>query len=152
MGLMATCLLVSFFLGFASAATPFGCTNRLSALNWGNLDPTYAVCATGIYQSPINLDDTISFATTNPIINFPPIPNATVLNTGVLVEIPYTSVNGTTNYESHTYQIEQFHFHIPGEHRINEEGYPSEMHMVHQDVRKNPWPCRVAGPLMVRGP
>jgi len=127
-----------FFFHYVSAATPFGYANRLSPLNWGNLDPTYAICATGKYQSPINLDDTISFAGTNLIIDFPPIPNATVLNTGVLVEIPYTSVNGTTNYEGQTYQIEQFHFHVPGEHRVNEEGYPSEMHMVHQDVRNNP--------------
>ena len=126
----------ALFFRYTLAATPFGYTNRLSALNWANLDPAYAVCATGIYQSPINLDSTIPSASSNPIINFPPIPNATVLNTGVLVEIPYTSVNGTTHYEGHTYQIEQFHFHVPGEHRVNEEGYPSEMHMVHQDVRK----------------
>jgi carbonic anhydrase len=138
---MASFLQLSFitaalFSRHTWAATLFGYTNRLSPLNWANLDPTYAVCATGIYQSPINLDSTIPSASSNPIINFPPIPNATVLNTGVLVEIPYTSVNGTTYYEGHTYQIEQFHFHVPGEHRVNEEGYPSEMHMVHQDVRK----------------
>ena len=130
--LIATCL----FFSYVSGATPFGYTNRLSALNWANLDPTYAVCATGIYQSPINLDNTIPFAHTNPIIKFPPLPNATLLNTGVLVEVPYTTVNGTTIYQGHTYQIQQFHFHVPGEHRVNEEGYPSEMHMVHQNVRK----------------
>jgi hypothetical protein len=35
----------------------FGYANRLSALNWANLDPAYEVCATGLFQSPINLDN-----------------------------------------------------------------------------------------------
>jgi carbonic anhydrase len=125
----------ALLLGSALAATPFGYTDRLSALNWANLDPTYSVCATGIYQSPININDTLAYSGSNPIINFPPIPNATVLNTGVLVKIPYTSVNGTASYDGHTYQIQQFHFHVPGEHRVDGYGYPSEMHLVFEDVR-----------------
>lgn len=129
-------LILSVVISHVSAATPFGYTNRLAAINWGNLDPAYAVCATGIYQSPINLDNTIPFASVNPVINFPPLANATLLNTGVLVEIPYTSVNGTVYYEGHTYQIAQFHFHVPGEHKVNLESYPSEMHMVLADVGK----------------
>lgn len=119
-----------------ATTTPFGYTNRLSPLNWANLDPSYAVCATGIYQSPINLDDTIPFVQQNPVINIPPLKSATLLNTGVLVEVPYTAVNGTTSYGGHLYQLAQFHFHTPGEHRVNQEFYPAEMHMVHHDVGK----------------
>lgn len=77
----------ALLVGSALGATPFGYTDRLSALNWANLDPTYSVCATGIYQSPININDTLAYSGSHPIINFPPIPNATVLNTGVLVKI-----------------------------------------------------------------
>lgn len=127
---------LSVLIPYVSGATPFGYTNRLSALNWANLDPTYEVCATGIYQSPINIDSTIPFATVNPVIDFPPLSNATLLNTGVLVEIPYTSVNGTVYYNGTTYQIAQFHFHVPGEHKVNLLSYPAEMHIVVQDVRK----------------
>jgi carbonic anhydrase len=119
------------------ATTPFGYTDRLSPLNWGNLDPLYSVCETGIHQSPINLDDTISFTPSNPEINIPILKTATVENTGVLVEVPYpSSVNGTAIYDGITYHLVQFHFHTPGEHRLNEVFFPAEMHMVLEGVGK----------------
>jgi carbonic anhydrase len=118
-----------------AATTPFGYTNRLSALNWANLDPSYYQCATGLHQSPINLYSGIPFAPKNPVFDIPVLQTATLLNTGVLVEVTYPStVNGTTNYNGKVYHLEQFHFHTPGEHRLNEEFFPAEMHMVHENV------------------
>jgi carbonic anhydrase len=115
--------------------TPFGYTNRLSALNWANLDPSYYACATGLYQSPINLFGNISFATTNPVFEIPVLETATLLNTGVLVEVPYpASANATIFYNKKQYLLEQFHFHVPSEHRINEEFFPAEMHMVSENL------------------
>jgi carbonic anhydrase len=36
------------------------------------------------------------------------------------------------NYDGTTYHLKQFHFHLPGEHRIASRGYVMEMHLVHQ--------------------
>jgi len=128
-------------ISFVCGDTPFGYTNRLSPLNWANLDPAYQTCATGLYQSPINIDSNISFALVNPVINFPVLPNATVLNTGVLVQVLYSAVNGvngTAYYNGTTYQIVQFHFHVPGEHKVNYLSFPAEMHMVLESTCKTP--------------
>jgi hypothetical protein len=56
---------VLFLTATVSAATSFGYTNHLSALNWQNLN--YAVYATGIYQSLVDLNNLIPFATINVI-------------------------------------------------------------------------------------
>jgi carbonic anhydrase len=120
-----------------SATTPFGYTNRLSALNWQNLDPAYALCATGIYQSPIDLNSTIPFAPANPKSDLTS-PHPILQNTGVLVEVAYPSVNGTTCYANRTWQIDNFHFHTPGEHRVLMEFFPAEIHIVHHDISTSP--------------
>ena len=36
------------------------------------------------------------------------------------------------NYAGKTYDLLQFHFHLPGEHRISGGGYVMEMHLVHK--------------------
>ncbi|HEV8486960.1 MAG TPA: carbonic anhydrase family protein [Blastocatellia bacterium] len=36
------------------------------------------------------------------------------------------------NYAGTTYDLKQFHFHLPGEHRISNAGYVMEMHLVHK--------------------
>jgi len=45
-------------------------------------------------------------------------------------------VNGTATFNGTNYALKQFHFHTPSEHRINEEYFPLEMHMVHQTTDK----------------
>ena len=36
------------------------------------------------------------------------------------------------SYAGTTYDLKQFHFHLPGEHRISSAGYVMEMHLVHK--------------------
>jgi carbonic anhydrase len=43
---------------------------------------------------------------------------------------------GTTEFGNKTFSLKQFHFHHPSEHRINEEDFPLEMHMVHEAAGK----------------
>jgi carbonic anhydrase len=43
---------------------------------------------------------------------------------------------GTTEFENKTFNLKQFHFHHPSEHRINEEDFALEMHMVHEAAGK----------------
>ncbi|OCK79581.1 carbonic anhydrase [Lepidopterella palustris CBS 459.81] len=106
----------------------FGYTNLQGPLNWAGLSTENDACATGTIQSPINLDGSIPTAAVAPQIAIPCVDSAEFENIGSTVE---TIVNGTLNFEKTKYSLKQFHFHTPSEHRINEEYFPLEMHMVH---------------------
>jgi carbonic anhydrase len=105
----------------------YGYTGDRGPLNWAALNPNNTVCATDSTQSPINLNDHIPFATDPPQITIPPVPVADLRNIGTTLQIP---INGTIVSGSTTFNIVQFHFHTPSEHRINEEYFPLEMHIV----------------------
>jgi len=62
----------------------------------------YMIYTTSIYQSTINFD-TISFTGSNLVVNYLSILNIITLNTKVLVETSYTSVNDTIFYEVYIY-------------------------------------------------
>jgi carbonic anhydrase len=49
-------------------------------------------------------------------------------------------VNGTATFDGTDYALKQFHFHTPSEHRIDEEYFPLEMHMVHEATGASPHP------------
>lgn len=107
----------------------FGYTGLLGPLNWAQLAPGNSACATSKVQSPINIDSSIPLAAEVPKINFPSVEAAEFENLGSTVEV---IVNGTTNFGGKDFSLKQFHFHTPSEHRIAEEYFPVEMHMVHE--------------------
>lgn len=107
----------------------FGFTGTDGPLKWASISPDYALCSTGKNQSPINIDNTISLSGTPPVVNFPNVADAEFANLGSTLEV---TVGGTTTFGGKTYDLKQYHFHTPSEHRIAEEYYPLELHMVHQ--------------------
>jgi carbonic anhydrase len=50
-------------------------------------------------------------------------------NLGTTVEV---ICNGTTTFGGKDFSLQQFHFHTPSEHRVAEEYFPLEIHMVHE--------------------
>lgn len=111
----------------------FGYTGLIGPLNWAGLAAENSACATSKVQSPINIDDTISLATEAPVINIPSVEAAEFENLGTTVEV---IVNGTTTFAGTDFTLKQFHFHTPSEHRIAEEYFPLEIHMVHEAAGK----------------
>lgn len=107
----------------------FGYTGANGPWNWTALAPENSACATSTNQSPINIDSTISNATSAPVVVIPPVDAAEFENLGTTIEV---IVNGTTTFEDIEYTLKQFHFHTPSEHRVFEEYFPLEMHMVHE--------------------
>jgi carbonic anhydrase len=58
-----------------------------------------------------------------------PVQDATLENLGTVIEV---IVNGTTTFGNETFATAQFHFHTSGEHYIDGQPYPMEMHIVHE--------------------
>ena len=139
-----TLLITSYFPPTQTQELPdWGYTNRESALNWQNIDyPNNTDCATGLIQSPIDLTSDIPWAIdlvgSNPVVDIRALEGAILQNTGVLLEIVYpnssTGFMGQTKYNGTTWEIDNFHFHVPGEHRVYEEFFPAEMHIVNHDI------------------
>ena len=78
-------------------------------------------------------------ATEKPVLDIPE-QKIEFENLGTTIEV---IVNGTTKFAGNDFRLKQFHFHTPSEHRVNEEYFPIEIHLVHEGVSKF-IPCRIA--------
>ncbi|KAF1981933.1 carbonic anhydrase, partial [Aulographum hederae CBS 113979] len=107
----------------------FGYSGAQGPVNWNNLAAENEGCSTGTSQSPINLDCSLRSTAKSPFVAIANVQSAEIENIGTGVEV---LVNGSTGFNGTNYLLKQIHFHTPSEHRINEEYFPLEMHMVHE--------------------
>jgi carbonic anhydrase len=99
---------------------------------WGELNPDYRLCATGMAQSPISLE--------NDLISDIPLHfrygslAADSLDTsyGLLIK---TLPDHILELNHEPFQLIQFHFHNPSEHEINHRRADAELHFVHRNDR-----------------
>lgn len=100
------------------------------ALRWGELDPSFAVCAEGAQQSPVDLAGAtpadpgtldIRWQTTT----------AQVVDNGHTIQVDVAE-GGSINLEGRQFSLLQFHFHLPSEHTVEGTALPMEVHFVHQ--------------------
>jgi len=98
--------------------------------NWSKINTAWASCNTGNRQSPIDLRDGIKVDLEQ--INFDYHPSSfNEIDNGHTIQVNvaggnFLSVGGTT------YELQQFHFHRPGEERINGKGTEMVVHLVHK--------------------
>ena len=101
--------------------------------NWADLSPDYALCGTGVNQSPIDITDT--FATElDPLELDYRTGSTTIDNNGHTLQVNVRSGNWL-RFGNEEFQLLQLHFHSPSEHRINGEEFPLEAHFVHENDR-----------------
>lgn len=100
-------------------------------LTWFKL-PDSRKCRKGRSQSPILLDSDISQTSAGSFSFTASESEGTLENRGTAIEI--VDVEGSLNFTGRTFELQNFHFHTPSEHRINKEHYPVEMHLVHTDT------------------
>jgi len=112
----------------------FGYSGERGPVNWASLAPENEACRTSKVQSPIVLDNTISKATERPVVKIANVEEAEFENLGTTLE---TIVTGTTTFGGKEFTLKQFHMHTPSEHRINDEYFPLEIHMVHESADKS---------------
>jgi carbonic anhydrase len=99
--------------------------------HWGNVSEDYGVCKTGESQSPIDLNGGIP-AETLPIEFDYAVTPLRLENNGHTVVAHYAPGSGIT-IEGQRFELLQFHFHAPSEHKINGKPAVMEVHFVHRN-------------------
>ena len=100
------------------------------AARWGELDPSFAVCAEGAQQSPVDLAGPILAGTGSLNIQWQPS-EAYVVDNGHTIQVDVAE-GSSIILEGRRFSLLQFHFHLPSEHMVDGDGFPMEVHFVHQ--------------------
>ncbi|KAG0027318.1 hypothetical protein BGZ82_009040 [Podila clonocystis] len=105
------------------------------------LDPAYVTCNDNMNQSPIdfnprNIGHIAACADADLTMDYKPLRNAVAHWNGHTVEVDWTPSSGVHNnsitLKGKTYNLVQFHFHTPSEHRVNNRHADAELHLVHR--------------------
>lgn len=99
---------------------------------WGKLDPSFAACATGHTQSPVDIKDAKKSPLTPLQFDYKAVP-LNIIDNGHTIQINYAP-GSTLTVGGKTYTLKQFHFHHPSEEQINGHGYDMVAHLVHADA------------------
>jgi carbonic anhydrase len=115
----------------AHAAVHWSYEGKTGPQHWGDLEGEYAVCKTGMRQSPIDISNVKQ--TNLPALDFryhaAPL---TIVNNGHTIQIDYPPGSFLT-VEGKKYQLVQFHFHHPSEEKVDGHAYDMVTHLVHKD-------------------
>jgi carbonic anhydrase len=100
--------------------------------HWGSLSPEYALCSTGRSQSPIDIADTKPLDLSNIVFHYRPTP-LSIINNGHTVQV-ICAPGSSIEIEDESFELMQFHFHLPSEHSVNGAHAEAEMHLVHRSA------------------
>ncbi|KAI3851942.1 hypothetical protein MKW98_019941 [Papaver atlanticum] len=136
LGLAVTLVLTSD--SFAAVEEPpyFSYSGHKGPDKWATLDPSFAMCANGKAQSPVNIVK--KTAVYNPKLepltrNYNDV-NATLIDNIVNIQLLFGNGAGAKNIDGKQYNLLQTHWHSPSEHTIDGIRYDVELHMVHQSA------------------
>jgi carbonic anhydrase len=99
--------------------------------HWSELDPQFAACKTGKYETPIDKQAT-SADLPALVFNYAATP-ASVVDNGHTVMVTYAP-GSTLTVGGKKYELQQFHFHHPSEEAIHGKHSDMVAHLVHADV------------------
>ncbi|EKO3376623.1 carbonic anhydrase [Vibrio fluvialis] len=100
--------------------------------HWGAVSP---VCAAGVNQSPVNIDDAVEAQLAPLAVHYAGVVTS-LTNNGHTLQAS-VSGNNTLSLDSKTFTLQQFHFHTPSENLIKGHQYPLEAHFVNADAEGN---------------
>ncbi len=119
------------------AADEWGYQGKVGPEYWGSLERANALCAEGRAQSPLNLVETAS----ETVHEIDRVFDAPLLDVGERAHVMDLIDNGHTiqvssdasvslRIDGEFYELVQFHFHGPSEHKVNGLAFPIESHFV----------------------
>ena len=102
---------------------------------WGQLQPSFNLCAIGKRQSPIHIEESATLlGPAEPLqINYA-ASKGSVVNNGHTIQVDLEGDN-TLTVRGSAYKLVQFHFHHPAEERLNYKGFAMVAHLVHQNAQ-----------------
>jgi carbonic anhydrase len=149
---MPTLPVASLHAGETGHAT-WGYEGPRGPLHWGKLGPEFSLCEKGMAQSPVDLLRAHKTILDDIQFSYKDAPFHVVNNGHTLQEVEPLSETTKSRYPKHgqtvlhfdkdstivfdedLYLLEQFHFHVPSEHTIDQRHYPMELHLVHHNER-----------------
>ncbi|PUU79892.1 alpha carbonic anhydrase, partial [Tuber borchii] len=104
---------------------------------WHKMSPQWKECATSKQQSPIDVRATTTLAVKGSKFLYPPLAVFEIFYDAYALRVQlapkgfheFTAVLGGQRYS-----LVQFHFQLPGEHTLEGEYFPVEIHFVHESV------------------
>ncbi|HHT9114792.1 MAG TPA: carbonic anhydrase [Candidatus Wunengus sp. YC65] len=98
--------------------------------HWGDIKPDYSKCKGGQRQSPVGIALTEKAKLESINVNYYAAP-LKIINNGHTIQV--NCKNGSyAAIGNKRYELLQFHFHSPSEHKINGRSYAMEAHFVHK--------------------
>jgi carbonic anhydrase len=143
-------LALAFMLGTTAAnAQEFGYFGDTGPAFWGGLSPDWTACGTGQIQSPVNFGPlTLLTKASHHLPVSYGYTMGEIFNNGHTIEVE-TEGNNVLTLGGVEYELVQFHFHTPSEHRFLGFGFDMEMHLVHKSAAGD---NAVLGVYLKRGP
>jgi carbonic anhydrase len=127
----------------------FGYFGDIGPAFWAELSLDWATCGTGEMQSPITFGPQTLLAKQSR--RLPASYGQTtgeIFNNGHTIEVE-TEGNNVLTLDGVEFELQQFHFHTPSEHRFLGHGFDMEMHLVHKSAAGD---TAVVGVYLNRGP
>ncbi len=114
--------------------------------HWGDLKAEYKACGAGREQSPIDID-AAGAARMTPLSFHYKVSVIEMVNNGHTVQASYGAGSYIT-LGGERFDLLQFHFHTPSEHRVAGRSFPMEIHFVHRNKQGR---LAVVGVLIAAG-
>ncbi|RMD45622.1 MAG: carbonic anhydrase family protein [Aquificota bacterium] len=103
--------------------------------HWGDIKKEFIMCKIGKNQSPVDLNRIVKAELKEVDINYKP-GGISALNNGHTIKVSYEPGSYIV-IDGIKFELKQFHFHSPSEHKIKGKQYPLEAHFVHADKDGN---------------
>jgi len=116
----------------AGGAPHWEYVGEVGPVAWGSLAPEFAVCGTGQNQSPIDLQRV--YTGSEPRLQFDYRPSKLrIVNNGHTIQVNYDP-GSFLRIDKRSYELVQFHFHLPSEHTLKGQPFDMELHLVHKNA------------------
>ena len=119
--------------GAAAHGPAWGYAGGLGPQAWASLHPAFSLCGSGQRQSPVDIRDGLPVDLE--AVDFLYRPGFfSVTDNGHTVQV---QVGGGNAIEvgARRYELTGFHFHIPGEERVDGRSFAMSIHLVHRDAQ-----------------
>jgi carbonic anhydrase len=100
--------------------------------HWGKINKAWTKCGTGDRQSPIDIRDGMKVELEQISFDYKPS-SFTVTDNGHTIQVDVAGGN-YLHVLNRQFELVQFHFHRPGEERINGKSFEMVVHLVHKDA------------------